>query len=288
VDQTDQTRPIVCGVDHSSEARAAASAASGLSERLGSQIVLVHAVQPPIPAREIGMPVASTNFATVDQMREGGETLLEEIVAEVGAGREITTTVRIGSAAEVIAAVAEEVNAEFVVVGSRGLGSVGALLLGSVSLRLAAQGPCPTVIVPPSAGTIAEGPIMCAVDDSDGARAALATAAKLAERLGVQLLLVNAAHGDGDAPSAAGAELLAQLAFETGLGTNAERILLRGEPAGAIVEAADAHTAAMIVIGSRGRGALASSVLGSVSAAVANRSACPVIVVRGQAEPDPR
>jgi nucleotide-binding universal stress UspA family protein len=251
-------------------------------------MLLVHAVQPPIPVREIGMPAAPTNVATVDQMREGGESLLEEIVAEVSAGRDITTTVRIGSAAEVIAAVAEEANAEFVVVGSRGLGSVGALLLGSVSLRLAAQGPCPTVIVPPSAGTIAEGPIMCAVDDSDGARAALATAAKLAERLSARLLLVNAVHDEGDAASAARAELVAELAFETSLGTNAERIFVRGEPAGAIVDAAEGHAAAMLVIGSRGRGALASSVLGSVSAAVANRSACPVIVVRGQAEPDRR
>jgi len=282
----DQMGPLVCGVDHSSGARAAAKAAGELSERLRSQMVLVHAVQPPIPAREIGMPAASTNFAAIDQMREAGETLLEEIVEEVGADRDLTREVRFGGAAEVIAAVAKKVNAEFVVVGSRGLGSVGALLLGSVSLRLAAQGPCPTVIVPPSAGTIGEGPIVCAVDSSDGARAALAIAAKLAEPLGMQLLLVNAA--DDDASSSRGAELLAQLAFETGLGTKPERILVGGQPAAAIVEAADAHTAKMIVIGSRGRGALASSVLGSVSSAVAIRSGCPVIVVRAQAEPDRR
>ena len=278
---------IVCGVDHSSGAHAAARIAVLLSERLGSQMVFVHAVQPPIPGREIGMPAASTDFAAVEQMREAGGVLLEKIAEELGAGRAITKEVRIGGgAAEVIAALAEEANAEFVVVGSRGLGSVGALLLGSVSLRLAAQGPCPTVIVPPSAGTLVEGPIMCAIDDSDGARAALGTAAELAERLGLQLLVVNAAHDD--ASSSAGAELLGQLAFETGLGTKAERIVVRGEPADAIVEAAEAHATAIIVIGSRGRGALASSVLGSVSSAVANRSVCPVIVVRAQAEPDRR
>jgi nucleotide-binding universal stress UspA family protein len=96
------------------------------------------------------------------------------------------------------------------------------------------------------------------------------------------LLIVDAAHGEDDDASSPGVELLAQLAFETGLGTNVERILVRGEPAGAIVEAADAHTAAMTVIGSRGRGALASSVLGNVSSAVANRSVCPVILVRAQ------
>ena len=253
-----------------------------MSKRLASHLVLVHAVQPPISPHKVGTPVAATTFAAVEEMREAGEKLLEEIVAEVGAGREVTSELRIGGAPEVIAAVAEEARADFVVVGSRGLGSVGAVLLGSVSRRLAVHAPCPTVIVPPSAGTIGEGPIMCAVDDSDGARAALATAAKLAEQLGVQLLLVNAEHDE--ASSSLGAELLGRLAVASG--TNAERIVVRGKPADAILEAADAHTAKMIVIGSRGRGALASSVLGSVSSAVAHRSKCPVIVVRAGADTD--
>ncbi len=85
----------------------------------------------------------------VDQMREAGATLLEEIAAELGAGLEIERRVQIGAAAEVIAAAAEDAGAELVV-GSRGLGSVGALLLGSVSRSLATRGPCPALIVPAS------------------------------------------------------------------------------------------------------------------------------------------
>jgi hypothetical protein len=75
-----------------------------------------------------------------------------------------------------------------VVVGSRGLGSIGSLLLGSVSLRLAAHGPCPTLIVPDSGANVGDRPIVCAVDDSDGSRAATATAATLSDRLGMGLL----------------------------------------------------------------------------------------------------
>jgi nucleotide-binding universal stress UspA family protein len=277
------TGTIVCGVDHSPGGRAAAKIAVQLSERLRFKTVFVHAVQPPIPAYEMGTPAAPTNFVAVDQMREAGTALLEELAGELGSGSEIAREVRIGSAADAIAAAAEKDDAEFVVVGSRGLGSVGALFLGSVSLRLAGHGPCPTLIVPPSAETFGDGSILCAVDDSDHSRAALATAAALAERLDARLVVAHA--DDDDAASSRGLELLTRLVVESDLGAKVETILVRGEPADAIVEAAGAHDAALIAIGSRGRGALASSVLGSVSSAVANQSTSPVLVVRADAKP---
>lgn len=265
---------IVCGVDHSPGARTAAETARGLSGRLGARLVLVFGVPLPRPSRELGV-AATPSFVTVDQMRQAGVTLLEEIVNELEGGPEITREVRVGGASEVIGAAAEDAEAEFVVVGSRGLGSVGSLLLGSVSRSLAARGPCPTLIVPASASPVGDGPVICAVDDSDGARAALSKAADVAERLDTQLLLVTVKAVDD--PSSAAAE---RPVDDTGFGTRTEWIFMRGEPAGAIVEAAAARRADMIVIGSRGRGALAASMLGSVSSSVAGRSACPVMVVR--------
>jgi len=265
---------IVCGVDHSSGSRAAAQIAIGLSGRLGSRLALVHAVQLPLPSREMGV-AQPTIFEPVDRMREAGVILLEDIVSELDAPPETAREVRIGEAAEVIATAAEEFRGEFVVVGSRGLGSVGALLIGSVSRSLATRGPCLALIVPASASPVGDGPIVCALDESDGARAALAKAADVAERLGRRLLVVTVEADD--APSSAAAEGRVDGAA---IGTSTQRMLLRGEPAAAIVEAAEGHAADMIVIGSRGRGAVAASMLGSVSSSVAGQSACPVMVVR--------
>jgi nucleotide-binding universal stress UspA family protein len=265
---------VVCGVDHSPGARTAAAIAAGLSERLGARLVLVHGVPLPRPSRELGV-AAPANFVTVDQMHQAGVTLLEEIGKGLEGGTEIGREVRIGDASEVIRAAAEDAKAELVVVGSRGLGSIGSLLLGSVSRSVAARGPCPTVIVPPSASPVGDGPLICAVDDSHGARAALSKAADVAGRLGSELLVVTVKAVDD--PSSAAAE---RPVDDTGLGTKTEWIFMRGEPAGAIVDAAAARHADMIVIGSRGRGAVAASMLGSVSLSVAGRSACPVMVVR--------
>jgi nucleotide-binding universal stress UspA family protein len=262
---------IVCGVDHSSGARSAARFAGDLADRLALRLVVVYVVQPPIPQSELGLAARTDDYVLLDGLRRAGEKLLEEVAQELGPDRGVLTELRFGGASEAIQSVAESAGAELVVVGSRGRGSVGSLLLGSVSRRLAVHGPCPTVIVPEAAAPLGEAPIVCAVDDSEESRAALAAAATLGERLGSTLVLAHV--GDG-------AELLARLVAESGLGSSLETVLLRGEPAEAIVGAATARRAGMVVIGSRGRGALASAALGSVSSAVAAQAPCAVTVVR--------
>lgn len=53
-----------------------------------------------------------------------------------------------------------------------------------------------------------------------------------------------------------------------------------GRAAEVIIEDAEAFAPDLIVIGSRGRGGLASAVLGSVSAEIVDRASCPVLVAR--------
>lgn len=57
--------------------------------------------------------------------------------------------------------------------------------------------------------------------------------------------------------------------------------VLAGDPADEIVAYADNHDVDMIVVGSRGRGTVASTLLGSVSHAVLHDARRPVLVVRG-------
>lgn len=69
-----------------------------------------------------------------------------------------------------------------------------------------------------------------------------------------------------------------KLAGERGIAVQSQ--LLRGDPIDEIVAFADSEDADMIVIGSRGHGAVASALLGSVSLGVMHESRRPVLVVR--------
>ena len=71
----------------------------------------------------------------------------------------------------------------------------------------------------------------------------------------------------------------AELAAEKGV--DVETGLLKGRPADEIVTYADTIDADLIVVGSRGHGAIASALIGSVSRGVLHESRRPVLVVRG-------
>jgi nucleotide-binding universal stress UspA family protein len=64
-------------------------------------------------------------------------------------------------------------------------------------------------------------------------------------------------------------------------GARVTRVGIDGYPADALVEYAEKVEAALIVVGSRGRGDLASLMLGSTSHRVVNQATCDVLIAKG-------
>ena len=62
-----------------------------------------------------------------------------------------------------------------------------------------------------------------------------------------------------------------------------ESAVLRGRAGTAIVDEAEAFSADLVVVGSRGHGGIASLILGSVSGEVVDRAPCPILIARGSA-----
>jgi nucleotide-binding universal stress UspA family protein len=86
---------------------------------------------------------------TYDQ-EEAGEHLLEQVAKAAGRG-DAERRVVVGVPAEALADLADDEDAELIVVGSRGRGSFRAAFLGSVSNSLVGVARCPVLVVPPGA-----------------------------------------------------------------------------------------------------------------------------------------
>jgi nucleotide-binding universal stress UspA family protein len=148
-------KSIVCGVDGSADSEAALTVAARLAHRLGTRLVLANVVEyvdPPyatVGAIRPGAVRAPLAEVLGEQVR-AGERLLEEMAE--GARLEMAERrVVSGLAAERLADLADEEDAELIVVGSRGRGAFKAAFLGSVSTSLIGVARCPVLVVPPGA-----------------------------------------------------------------------------------------------------------------------------------------
>jgi nucleotide-binding universal stress UspA family protein len=137
---------LVCGVDDSRGAREAVRVAATLSEQLGLPLVLLHVAQLTRSIHARGLPYGHGELHE-EELREAGR-VLTEVAQEYELQGLAEPLVRIGDPASHLADVAREQSAAMLVVGSRGRGALTSALLGSVSARLAAEAPCPVVVVP--------------------------------------------------------------------------------------------------------------------------------------------
>jgi nucleotide-binding universal stress UspA family protein len=124
---------IICGVDGSSSAKAAARVARALAGELGLRLVFVRVVDLDAPDARV-----STIAERLERLSAGA--------SEVDCGA--AWVVEVGHPADRLVAAANDAGATMIVVGSGGPRSS---LLGSISADLTRRAPCPVVVVPPGA-----------------------------------------------------------------------------------------------------------------------------------------
>ena len=153
---------IVCGVDGSRDSQAALVVAARLSARLGSRLVVAHIAEPDYVPYAAAAPFggAAGRDAVTDEaesQQEAAERLLEQVVASAGLAN-AERRAAVGVPAERLADLADDEDAELIVVGSRGRGAFRAAFLGSVSNSLVGVARCPVLIVPPGVCEALESP----------------------------------------------------------------------------------------------------------------------------------
>lgn len=221
-------------------------------------------------------------------MRAGGETALAEAVhaARHAAEGVVTETSLLGGdpRRELIEASRE---AELLVTGSSGLGSLRGLLVGSVAQGVAGHASCDVVVVR-EVSPDRRGVVVVGVDASEAQEAVLDFAFKEAAAHRAHLRAVLAWNWRQLAANATvgGEPEISRRGLAEALAGHRERYpdvqvsmeVVEGHPVDTLRHAAD--RADLLVVGSHGHGVLAGMVLGSVSQALLHLSPCPIAVVR--------
>lgn len=281
--------PILVGFDGSEHGRDALALGRALAATLSTRLVVVIAYT---PERWLWAP------GTAEPMDQHERELVmaRAEAAFSGQDRVEFRTVAWPSAAGALHAEAERERAQIIVVGSSHRGTLGRMLLGTVTQEVLDAAPCAVAIAPPGLAAAPEiqfSRVGVGFDDTPTAHDALAVAHLFARHAGAQLRLLWAAHLatralprafmpylDGDYLEELRAELngrLEQAAAPIREDCPVRPEILSGETIHALVTQSERLD--LLVLGSRGYGPLQSVLLGSVSRRVVSDARCAVLVV---------
>jgi nucleotide-binding universal stress UspA family protein len=281
---------IVVGVDGSTHADRALHWAVREAELRGASIELVHGY--------IIHPHAALFGASDHELAEARmHTIVERNRTLLGGSKWAATLVPL-IASPTSALIDAGEDADLIVVGSRGLGGFEELLVGSTSYRTAAHASSPVAVIRGGHETEAlDGtrPIIVGVDGSRAGRRALRWALFEAERRAVSVTVAHAFFAPADPAATTGEprqmERYRQRAHDEAVelvdqelgnvpvpaSITVERVVTTGSPAGVLLGlAGPAH---LLVVGTRGHGALGRAAFGSVSHQCLHHTTGNVIVV---------
>ncbi|AQQ16291.1 Universal stress protein [Corynebacterium glaucum] len=244
-----------------------------------------------VPPQELYDDLQRETMRKIDAARE--------LAVEVAPSLAIGHAVAEGSPIDMLLEMSRD--AGMIVMGSRGLGGLSGMVLGSVSGAVVSHASCPVVVVREDNNVTEEtkyGPIVVGIDGSEVSRRATEVAFEEAQARGAELIAVHTwidtqvqAPGAGFTVSEdrwkeahdEKSELLENYLRELGRTypeVQVKKVITRDRPVRALTEAAEG--AQLLITGSHGRGGFKGMLLGSTSRALLQSAPCPMMVVRPQ------
>lgn len=286
-------RTILLATDGSAHAHYALEAAADLARRSGASLHLVTAYQLPLSVAYVGSAYVGSGV-TIDPFEADAQALLEveeRRVEALGASVSGLYTGR-GAVFEVITTTAATIDADLIVVGSRELGGLNRLLVGSVSASVTHAAHRPVLIVRGGPHHWPPEQVIVGVDRSRVSRRAAWTAATIARFFGNVTVELEEVIPDPppeasryftfDDPVETEHERLDQFAenLEPLAGHPVSATTASGDPADALLaRESDRPGSTLIVVGARGFGAARRLLLGSVSTKLIHSGHSPLLVV---------
>ena len=144
----DTMRRILLATDLTPASDLATDWAFALAERNGADLLVMSVIDP----HELRKESLRTGLRW-DQVRDRRQAAAQELVARRRPTVDVRFMVWTGEPGESIVSAADSEAADLIVVGTRGRGTIGRLLLGSVSEHVVRNAPCPVLVARPDAAT---------------------------------------------------------------------------------------------------------------------------------------
>jgi nucleotide-binding universal stress UspA family protein len=294
-------RNILLATDGSRDAEVALRAAADISEKSGAALHVVHVWTAAMPQAYPALHF--DDYSRVLEEQAGKILRQQAWKARAAGGRAVWVYLREGEPVEEIGGLAEELDADLVVVGNRRVGRVKRLITGSVSEGVVHRASCPVLVVRGGEGEWPINRVVVGDDGSWSAQRAGQLVAEIADLFGAEVVLVRAYENP---PAPVGGwraedrrELdEARIRNLQELEGRAKRLevyaqdrpqtrLAESKATPAIVSVAEEaeEERTLLAVGSRGLGAPKRALFGSVSTKVLRAVDGPVLVVPPDAAP---
>ena len=278
---------ILLSTDGSQDAVRAAGAASDLAKRSGAELHVVHVWH--------DVRGFAHDFVKRELRRQGQEILDEQVEKIRASGGEVTKAyLRKGRTSNEVIALSKEIDADLLVVGSRGLGTVRRILMGSQSEEIVHHAQVPVLVIRGADDFWPPARIVVGEDFSDDARKAGELAAAIGKLYGAEGLLVYSHPDLPEVPPGETRSTVENLTemrerdesmledrareLEEILGSRPETRISGGYPANVLLEASQSVRPSLVAVGSRGLTGIMRTRLGSVSTKVVTAAQGPVLV----------
>ncbi len=141
-------KTILVSIDFSDVSKRVVEEAVELARGVNGRLVVLHVVQPPVLTDSDFGTQLSAEYATL--ATESAEKQLAKLKQQLKAdGLTVEARNASGYPGQVIVDAADDVAADYIVLGSHGHGAFYDLIVGSTATRVLKQASCPVVIVPP-------------------------------------------------------------------------------------------------------------------------------------------
>ncbi|AUZ89000.1 universal stress protein [Arthrobacter agilis] len=182
----DAVKPVIVGYDSSDGSRRAVLWAAHHAVATKLTLVVVHCWVWPFFTQDLG-PVPAVKDSGLQSAAERTAAEGLDLAKQAEPGVEVSLRLIVGFPSEVLTRLSAE--ASLLVTGTRGLGGFAGLLVGSVSLHLAASASCPIAVIRDDRP--AQGDVLVAVDGSPESDRAVVQAASLATTVHVPLRVLH-------------------------------------------------------------------------------------------------